>query len=312
VSLLDLVVLGIVSVYALLGYWRGFLAVGAELFALLFGFLAAALLYRRFGDDPTGWGPAVAFIAIWLCVTAVVEIVLKRILKHVPEETRKSPTNRVLGVFPSALKGVVAGALVVTLYVVASHGKADSMLQRSAVARPLVDGVMRFQGMASNAFGGAVEEFQHRLGRDSIVEDDRGVPLGFQTNDGRIEETAETRMLLLLNRERRAHGLVPLLMNERLRVVARAHTLDMVQRGYFAHVSPDGLDPFDRMRRAGIRYTTAGENLAKAPTVEVAHEGLMKSPGHRKNILTEEYRQVGIGAVSAGVHGLVFSQEFTD
>jgi len=66
------------------------------------------------------------------------------------------------------------------------------------------------------------------------------------------------------------------------------------------------------MRAAGIRYLTAGENLALAPTLQVAHNGLMNSPGHRANILHAQFGRLGIGILDGGIRGLMVSQEFRD
>ena len=66
------------------------------------------------------------------------------------------------------------------------------------------------------------------------------------------------------------------------------------------------------MRAVGVTYQAAGENLALAPTVQVAHEGLMNSPGHRANLLNARFRRVGIGVADGGMHGKMFTQNFTD
>ncbi len=66
----------------------------------------------------------------------------------------------------------------------------------------------------------------------------------------------------------------------------------------------------DRMREANVRFVDAGENLALAPTVQVAHRGLMNSPGHRANILYPQFGRVGIGIMDGGIRGLMISQEF--
>jgi uncharacterized protein YkwD len=86
----------------------------------------------------------------------------------------------------------------------------------------------------------------------------------------------------------------------------------MFQQGYFAHVDPDGTTPFDRMKRGGVTFRAAGENLALAPTVDVAHEGLMNSPGHRANILNPSFHRIGIGVADGGMHGKMFTQNFAD
>jgi uncharacterized protein YkwD len=119
-------------------------------------------------------------------------------------------------------------------------------------------------------------------------------------------------MLELLNRERVAQGLVALVADEKLRQAARDHSEEMVRLSYFAHESPTQGSPFDRMTRAGVRFGAAGENLAFAPSVDAAHRGLMNSPDHRKNILTPQFRRVGIGAIAAGSWGRMFTQNFTD
>ena len=92
--------------------------------------------------------------------------------------------------------------------------------------------------------------------------------------------------------------------------VARAHSKDMFTRGYFAHNTPEGKTPFDRMRAANIVFTAAGENLALAQTLEIAHNNLMNSPGHRANILQPAFGRLGIGVLDGGFYGLMISQEF--
>jgi uncharacterized protein YkwD len=117
-------------------------------------------------------------------------------------------------------------------------------------------------------------------------------------------------MLDLVNGERVKAGLQPLAPDAELTEVARKHSADMFARGYFSHYSPEGRSPFDRMREARVTYLTAGENLALAPTLTIAHNGLMNSPGHRANILRGQFGRVGIGVMDGGWRGLMISQEF--
>ena len=116
-------------------------------------------------------------------------------------------------------------------------------------------------------------------------------------------------MLELVNKERDS-GSQTARADPELTEVARRHSADMFARGYFAHDTPEGRDPFDRMRTANVRFVTAGENLALAPTVPVAHRGLMNSPGHRANILHAQFGRVGIGIMDGGIRGLMISQSF--
>ncbi|MBY0479404.1 MAG: CvpA family protein [Chitinophagaceae bacterium] len=122
----------------------------------------------------------------------------------------------------------------------------------------------------------------------------------------------EYEMLLLVNEERRQHHLKPLATDLKMKEVARAHSKDMFTRGFFAHTTPDGINPFQRMKTAGINYKKAGENLALAQTLAEAHKGLMQSPGHRAAILNPAFGRVGIAVIDGGKKGLMISQEFRD
>lgn len=117
-------------------------------------------------------------------------------------------------------------------------------------------------------------------------------------------------MLELVNKERKAAGILPLTMDTRLVQLARMKSRDMIEKGYFSHTSPTYGSPFDMMKAAGISYRIAGENLAGAPDVVTAHNSLMASEGHRRNILNPAFTKVGIGIVSGGPYGMMFTQMF--
>lgn len=121
---------------------------------------------------------------------------------------------------------------------------------------------------------------------------------------------AEQQMLNLVNQERTSRGLRALQADLEVTRLARLKSQDMINLGYFAHQSPTYGSPFDMMRSAGVTYRTAGENLAGAASVERAHNALMNSPGHRANILNPNYTHIGIGAISGGRYGMMFTQMF--
>lgn len=127
-----------------------------------------------------------------------------------------------------------------------------------------------------------------------------------------VDEASERQMLSLINQERISRGIKPLTLRRDVIPVARAHSTDMFERSYFSHENPDGESPFDRMEKGGVKYVVAGENLAYAPDVTVAHKGLMNSPGHKENILRPEFGQIGIGVIDGGIYGKMFTQKFTD
>jgi len=138
------------------------------------------------------------------------------------------------------------------------------------------------------------------------------VSLHFSTKNGTVDEQAEKAMVAMVNSERKKAGLLPVTADIGLTEVGRAHSQDMFARGYFSHYTPEGESPFDRMDKAAIVYTYAGENLALAPSTDLAMQGLMNSPGHRANILNPHFNKIGVGVIDGGIYGMMFSQEFTD
>ena len=85
----------------------------------------------------------------------------------------------------------------------------------------------------------------------------------------------------------------------------------MADRGYFAHNTPEGLTPFDRLRELGIQYTVAAENIAAGqPDPQSVVDAWMNSPGHRANILNEKIKEIGIAYVRGGTYGIYWAQEF--
>jgi uncharacterized protein YkwD len=88
----------------------------------------------------------------------------------------------------------------------------------------------------------------------------------------------------------------PLSMDPILRCSARLQSLDMFERGFFDHVNPDGVDPFQRMSDAGFSGSYLGENIAQGqPTPEDVMADWMESDGHCANIMRPEFTLIGIG-----------------
>jgi uncharacterized protein YkwD len=107
----------------------------------------------------------------------------------------------------------------------------------------------------------------------------------------------------------------PLKWNEKLAAVARAHSLDMMEHGYFDHVDPQGKTPEARIDAAGIPWKAMGENIAiNGNGDRDAEDTFMHEPrfqhNHRANILNPEFTDVGIGIVQ-DKHGRYFiTQDF--
>jgi uncharacterized protein YkwD len=319
----DLLVAAIVVWYAAFAVRRGFFAVVMSLlafvssFVLSFAFypLLATLLTDRLGWSLV-WSRPVAFIALWLIIETLFSIAARLLTSRLRFNSQRSEASRALAILPGALQGLIFAALIVTVMAVTPiQGNTRQDIVKSPVAGRLVQLTISLERPLEAIFAPAARE---TLGFITIrppqqgVEGSESLKLNFTTEDATPDPDAEEAMLELVNKERTSRGLGPLTMDPELRLLARQHAADMFKRGYFSHVNPDGKDPFDRMRDANIVFGVAGENLALAPTLDIAHDGLMNSPGHRANILNPQFGKAGIGVLDGGVYGKMFVQEFTD
>ena len=129
--------------------------------------------------------------------------------------------------------------------------------------------------------------------------------------------TSEQAVISLTNVVRVGRRLAPLDTSDALAAIARRHSQDMLDRGYFDHCTPEGLHSSDRIARGGLEFDATGENIymvrnATARPAELASamvNGWMNSRDHRANILTPDYRVVGVGVVAAP-HIVIATQLF--
>lgn len=123
---------------------------------------------------------------------------------------------------------------------------------------------------------------------------DAPVPAGVQPTVTSAKE-AEARLLALVNRDRATAGLAPLALDARLAAAARAHSHDMADHDFVAHISPTTGSAVERVARVGLTPDLLLENVGRAYSAEDAESGFMASPGHRGNILDKRARFIGIG-----------------
>jgi len=128
---------------------------------------------------------------------------------------------------------------------------------------------------------------------DSTIKSCTGSKITLKTN--------EKKMLDLHNRKRASRGLPRLCVHPKLQKAARAHSVDMIRRDYFSHNTKGRNEgPCQRLRRYGYKWRLCGENIAwgsgSKGSPNSRFKAWMKSSGHRANILTRGFREVGIGA----------------
>jgi Cysteine-rich secretory protein family len=155
-------------------------------------------------------------------------------------------------------------------------------------------------GVALLAFGGGTAAAEGCLHQDEAV-------------TGSNQARAERSLLCLANAVRVRSGLAALAADPRLNTAARAHSADMVARGYFSHTTPEGSDPSDRAAAAGYS-PFVGENIAAASrgTAISVFSLWRASPGHNANLLGS-YSATGLGVAPGypdGGRGITATQMF--
>jgi uncharacterized protein YkwD len=316
VNLIDLALAAVVLLGAWSGWRRGFVHATLDLLSLLGSGCLALLLYRYPASLLEGQWPALgvwvaplAFVGSFVLLHALLDGLAGLATGGASPRVHRHGFNRVLGVVPGVAGGLV-NALVAALALLAlplSDGLTRLTRESEAVAR-LALPAQWLEAQLQPIFDPAI---RHTLQALTVQpESPATVPLKFRVTDARARPELEAEMLALVNRERAEQGLPPLAPDPELTRVARAHSQDMLARSYFSHVTPEGGRLDARLRRADVRYLVAGENLALAQTLAIAHRGLMNSPGHRANILQPKYGRLGIGVLDAGRYGLMITQNF--
>lgn len=127
-------------------------------------------------------------------------------------------------------------------------------------------------------------------------------------------ESLEKSCFNEVNRLRSLQGLELLEVSESLLGIARDYSRRMAQEGFFSHTDPEGRSVQERVSEAGIRWRMLGENLAYAngyvSPVAAALRGWMNSSGHRRNILSPEFRSAAVGAWIGRDNTVYFTEIF--
>lgn len=310
------IILLIVMALAVLGGWmKGFILGSINLIVWIGSLLSGFFFYRYIGNflktifPSFGvWSFPIAFIFIIILARILLTVLFNFILKRTSEKSHRNIFNHILGLIPGAINGIIYATIIAALLVSVPFANKLSGKTSSVIADKLTANVGWIDDKLSPVFSDAVHQ---SLAKTTVEpEADATVQLNFTVKDALTKPGLEMKMLDLVNAERTKRGLKALEWDAALLPVARAHSQDMFARGYFSHYTPEEKNPFDRMKAAGIKYYSAGENLALGPTLQICHEGLMNSPGHRANILNPSYGRIAIGIADGGAHGIMISQEF--
>lgn len=314
----DLVIIALLLFSLWEGMERGLILGTIDLFGFFSSFLASLKLYPYVGQIlsinfnlPRGIANALGFLLAGFLAQVIYSVAVNYFYRRIPRSMIKTRWNRWSGFIPSIGSGAVFIAFVLTVFIsLPIRGSVKADILSSKIGSRLVHETQGVEHELRGVFGEAVNETLNFITIPPSSQEH--IDLKFTQKELTVSPQDEQAMLSLINAERQKEGLESLKSDEKLKGLAQAHAKDMFERGYFSHYSPEGLSPFDRMEKAKIQFQAAGENLALAPSVNLAHQGLMNSPGHRKNILSPDFGKVGIGAIDGGVYGVMFVQEFTD
>lgn len=117
------------------------------------------------------------------------------------------------------------------------------------------------------------------------------------THDNSATNSISMLLIELVNATRVAHGGYHLYYQSEVERVALAHSRDMAENNYFAHVNASGHNVLDRLLKAGISFSHCGENILASTHTNpfIMHDAWYNSPGHRKVMLNRVYTEIGIG-----------------
>lgn len=318
--IVNLIIILALGVGAYLGMKRGATILGLELISFCLSTALAFVAYSLFGSWlsslaalPLPLSDVAAFVFTWIVVEILLGILAgKYILPHIAHNHSFSISEEIGGAILNLLKYALAIALIIMMVQgLPTPVGLKNAVTGAAIPKLMLGSTSSFESWASAGLGNDLTQSFNFLTVTTDPESTERIQLGYTTK-GTSDPAGETMMLALLNHERTSRGIKPLVMNEKSRLLARSYSAEMFADGYFSHVDPAGQTPFDRMKAAGITYTAAGENLALAPTLDVAEQGLMKSPGHRANILNQAFHNVGIGITDGGTYGLMITEDFTN
>ena len=314
---IDLAIIFSLIFFALQGLGRSFILEVLDFTSFFIAFFLSFSLYNypaRFFENQFkivhGLSLVLGFMVTWFLSESIFFILAKLIIPKLPK-IRIWKKLAYLTFIPAFLRGLILISLFLVL--IATFPVNPNLKKEvldSKIATQILKNAYGLEAPLKKVFGGFSNDSLTFLTIEPKANEK--IDLGFQINEKNIDEISEKEMFNLVNKERSVRGIKTLVSDEKLQKIARGHSNDMLERGYFSHYSPEGLTVADRAVKMGVDFLIVGENLAFAPSLESAHNGLMNSKGHRENILSTDYGKIGIGVMDGGVYGKMFTQVFSN
>lgn len=310
----DIIILFIMLLSAIIGYKKGFIGFSTVCIkwcgSIAAPFFIAPVITEALQSQfrvQELWLFIISFIIIFLFTLGLLSVIESWLLFHTKKITHAHWLNKTTGI----IGGLGAGLLLTAICYHVIHSSYWKEGNDALSESHFVTNYRKLFGTSAedmvNSIIASIEDFQVA---GATTTDQSFKKESFQTTQFNSDTTKELQLLQLVNRERSQRKLSPLRISDELSIAARLHGADMFTRGYFSHNTPEGKDPFQRLNTLKITYKYAGENLAYSYTITRAHAALMKSPGHRANILNPKFSRIGISVLNGGNKGLIVVQEF--
>lgn len=318
-NVVDLIFIAVILLFIISS--KGFIESVFELSGFLGSIIISFGTYSFFGKLlvynftlPRGIANAVGFFIAWFLAESLIYIITLILLSKFFSNLRSHPFNKTLRFIPSGLHACVIYLFFVSLiFSLPVRGTVKEKILQSKTGPLFINTSQSLEKQIKNVFGSAISESLNFL--TIKPRSSETVDLGFKVSMNKLyqDPQSESGMLSLLNKERSDRHIKVLTSDENLRKVARQYAREMFEYGFFSHTSKvDGSTALERASRERIIFQVIGENLAFAPDLYLAHQGLMNSEGHKANILSTDYGRVGIGVIDGGIYGRMFVQVFTD
>lgn len=312
----DLVILGLLILFAVESFGRSLVFELIDFASFLLAFILSFRYYNipaKFFEAqfhiPHGLSLVLGFMFVWFISEAVFYLLVRFVLPKIPRV--KFFGSNFLSIIPGFLRCLIF--ISIALVIIATF-PIQPVVKKSVLDSKIGSEILKYayglERPVKQVFGGVANDSFTFL--TIKPKTDEKVNLGFQTDKISPDQISENLMLDLVNKERTSRGLRVLAFDPKLQIVARGHSEDMFKRGYFSHYSLEGKTVADRALSREVAFWVIGENLAYAPSIELAHKGLMNSEGHRANILSPDFNRIGIGSLDGGIYGKMFTQVFTD
>jgi len=312
----DLVIIIFLLYFVIDSFRHNFFIILIEFLSFLFSLLIGFRCYMFFANIliinfsiPNTLAKAIGFIIVIFLSETILASTLLFMIKKVPDKARMAGFLKnfrfIIGFFDGVL---FLSFLIPLILAFPVPPVVKESISTSKLGGFLSEKTAVFEKRYSDIFGGVIDEGLNILTINPGSS--KSIPIQASQTGLTVNYQDEGAMVELVNQERNKAGENSLSANEKLAVVARNYATDMWKRGYFSHYSPEGQDVADRLTNAGIEFRVVGENLALAPTLLIAHTGLMNSPGHKANILDHQFNQIGIGIIDNGIYGKIFVQVF--